>query len=154
MDSVLIDPIGPERLHSHFSQATIGAAQDIKDFAHLMEEKKSKEVLEGAKDSEAKDAEGITGWMVSEHEEFKKEARRDDFEIVGVDDEIGTSAADTSPEDMQAAVEKFRDSHPGIEASFDADTKTIKVRNDQGAPRKPTKSLGLPTFTSARSLRG
>ncbi|KAL2048668.1 hypothetical protein N7G274_000580 [Stereocaulon virgatum] len=130
MDSVLVDPSSPEQLYSHFSQAAMGAANDIKEFGHLMDQKKSKEVLEKAKESRAKDAEGITGWIVSAHGDWldmKKEEDSDDPEIDGEGKDTAVSAMDTNPEDMQAVVEKFKESHPGIEASFDTDFKTVKV---------------------------
>lgn len=131
MDAVLVDPLSPERLHSHFSQAAMGAANDIKEFGRLMDQKKNKEVLEQAKESRAKDAEGITGWIVSAHGDWldmKKEEGIDDLEIDGEGKNTATSAMDTNPEDMQGIVEKFKESHPGIEASFDADSNTVKVR--------------------------
>jgi hypothetical protein len=131
MDSVLVDPLSPEQLHSHFSQAAMGAANDIKEFGHLMDQKKSKEVLEKAKESRAKDAEGITGWIVSAHGDWldvKKEEGSDDIETDKEGKDNTTSTMDTKTEDMQAVVEKFKESHPGVEASFDVDSKTVKVR--------------------------
>ena len=131
MDSVLVDPLAPDQLHSHFSQVATRAAREIKDFGHLMEQKKSKEVLEKARESRAKDAEGITGWIVSAHEDWlddKNEEGSDDFEMAEDGEDTTGSTADVKSEDMQAAVEKFKESHPGIEASFDVDARTIKVR--------------------------
>ena len=96
-----------------------------------MEQKKSKEVLEKARESRATDAEGITGWIVSAHEDWlddKKEEGSDDFEMAEDGEDTTGSTADMKSEDMQAAVEKFNESHPGIEASFDVDARTIKVR--------------------------
>ena len=131
MDSVLVDPLAPDQLHSHFSQAATRAAREIKDFGHLMEQKKSKEVLEKARESRAKDAEGITGWIVSAHEDWldvKNGEDSDDFEMAVDGEDTTGSTADVELEDMRAAVEKFKESHPDIEASFDVAARTIEVR--------------------------
>lgn len=132
MNSVLVDPLAPDQLHSHFSQAATRAAREIKDFGHFMEQKKSKEVLEKARDSRAKDAEGITGWIVSAYEDWldvKNEEDSDSFEMAEDGEDTTGSTADVKSEDMQAAVEEFKESHPGIEALFDVDARTINVRS-------------------------
>lgn len=134
MDSILIDSPAPDRLHSHFSQAAVGAAKDIKSFAQLMEQSKSKEVLKKAKESRANDAEGITAWKVSEHADWldvKKEDASDSFDMGADDEEVDATAVDMTVENIQATLEKFKESNPDIEESLDRDTKTIKVGSSQ-----------------------
>ncbi len=130
MDSMFIDSRSPDQLHSHFSQTAIGAAKDIKSFAQLTEESKSKEALNKAKESRANNAEGITAWRVSEHADWldvKKEDAAEDSHMDTTSEELDTSAGDLTVDDMQAILKKFKASHMGIEADLDEDTRTIKV---------------------------
>ena len=130
MDSIFVDSRSPDQLYTHFSQTAIGAAKDIKSFAQLTEDSKSKEALNNAKESRANDAEGITAWRVSEHADWldiKKEDAVEDSQIDANNEDIDASAGDLSVEDMQATLEKFKASHTDIEADLDGDTRTIKV---------------------------
>ena len=130
MDSMFIDSRSPDQLHSHFSQTAIGAAKDIKSFAQLTEDSKSKEALNKAKESRANDAEGITAWRVSEHADWldvKKGDAAEDSHMDTNNEELDTSAGDLTLEDMQATLKKFKASHMGIEADLDEDTRTVKV---------------------------
>ena len=130
MDSIFVDSRSPDQLYSHFSQTAIGAAKDIKSFAQLTEDSKSKEALNKAKESRTNDAEGITAWRVSEHADWldvKKEDAAEDSQIDTNNEDVDTSAGDLTAEDMQATLEKFKVSHMDIEADLDGDTRTIKV---------------------------
>ena len=128
MDSVLVDPPSPDQLHSNFSQAANGAAQAIKHFTLLVEDSRIKEVMEKAKESRAKDGENITGWKVTEHENWldvKHEDGNDDFDK----EEEGAAEAGVvfRVEDVNTALDKLRSTHTGIEASLNEDSRTVKL---------------------------
>ena len=130
MDSIFVDSRSPDQLYSHFSQTAIGAAKDIKSFAQLTEDSKSKEALNKAKESRANDAEGITAWRVSEHADWldvKKEDAVEDSQVDINNEDIDASAGELTVENMQATLEKFKASYTDIEADLDGDTRTIKV---------------------------
>ena len=130
MDSIFVDSRSPDQLYSHFSETAIGAAKDIKSFAQLIEDSKSKEALNKAKESRVNDAEGITAWRVSEHADWldiKKEAAAEDFQTDTNNEDLDTGAGDLTVEVMQATLEKFKASHTDIEADLDGETRTIKV---------------------------
>ena len=130
MDSIFVDSRSPDQLYSHFSQTAIGAAKDIKSFAQLTEDNKSKEALNKANESRANDAEGITAWRVSEHADWldvKKEDAAEGSQIDTNNEDVDTIAGDLTVEEMLATLEKFKASHTDIEADLDGDTRTIKV---------------------------
>ena len=126
MHSVLLDPPSPDQLHSNFAQAANGAAQAIKHFSQLLEDSRTKEVMENAKQSRREDSEGIIGWQVTEHEDWldvKQEDCNDD-----VDKEEGDTADaddDASLSNVTAALDKFRSTHVGIDVSMDKDSVTV-----------------------------
>lgn len=128
MDSVLLDPPSPDQLHSNFSQAANGAAQAVKHFTQLVENSKTKEVMENAKESRAKNGEGITGWKVTEHEdwlEINQEHGNDDSDKE--EEGVAEAGGGINVEGMNAALDKFRSAHAGIEASLDEDSRTVTV---------------------------
>lgn len=133
MDSVLIDPSSPDQLHSNFSQAANGAAQAIRHFTQLVEDSRTKEVMEKAKDSRTKNGEGITGWKVTEHEDWLDVRQKDGNDNVDKEEEAtpetGAETGDVpSVEDVSAALDKFRSDHSGgVETSLDEDTRTVTV---------------------------
>ena len=128
MDSVLIDPTSPDQLHSNFSQAANGAAQAIKHFTQLVEDSKTKEVMEKAKESRMNNGEGITGWKVTEHEDWLNAKQEDGSDDADKEEEATAEAGDTSSvKDVNATLEKFRSAHLGVEASLDEDSRTITV---------------------------
>lgn len=126
MHSVLLDPPSPDQLHSNFAQAANGAAQAIKNFSQLLEDSRTKEVMENAKQSRRENSEGIIGWQVAEHEDWldvKQEDVNDD-----VDKEEGDNADagdDASLTNVAAAVDKFRSTHVGVDVSMDKDLVTV-----------------------------
>lgn len=130
MHSVLLDPPSPDQLHSNFSQAANGAAQAIKQFTQLVEDSRTKEVMEKAKESRAENSEGITGWQVAEHEDWldvKQEDSNDDADKE--EGNIADANGGSSMNDVNAALDKFRSAHMGVEVSLDEDSKTVTVRH-------------------------
>ena len=131
MDSVLVDPPGPENLHLHFAEAARAAASDIKNFAQNVEDPYSREVLEKAKESRAKNAEDITNWLVTEHEDWL-DAKRDDLDEDGKLNIEGNEAlpppAEMKAKDVQGVLERFKEAHSGIEASMEEPSRTIQVK--------------------------
>ncbi len=128
MDSVLVDPPSPDQLHSNFSQAANGAAQAIKNFTQLVEDSRTREVIEKAKESRTKNGEGITGWKVTEHEDWLDVNQGDGNDDVD-DEEEGTAEAGDGPsaKDLNAALDKFRSAHAGVEASLNEESRTMTV---------------------------
>ena len=126
MHSVLLDPPSPDQLHSNFAQAANGAAQAIKHFSQLLEDSRTKEVMENAKQSRRENSEGIIGWQVTEHEDWldvKQEDGNDD-----ADKEEGDNADagdDASLSNVTAALDKFRSTHVGVDVSMDKDSVTV-----------------------------
>ena len=127
MDSVLVDPSAPDHLHSNFSRAANGAAQAIQNFTQLVEDSKTKKVMEKAKESMEKDGEGITGWKVTEHEDWL-DIKVDGNDDVDEDEEITAEVGDgSSMESTNMALDRFRSVHAGIEASLDEESRTVTV---------------------------
>ena len=127
MDSVLVDSSAPDHLHSNFSRAANGAAQDIQNFTQLVEDGKTKKVLEKAKQSMEKNGEGITGWKVTEHEDWL-DVKGDGNDDVDEDEEITAEVGDgSSMESTNMALDRFRSVHAGIEASLDESSRTVTV---------------------------
>lgn len=130
MDSVLVNPATPDLLHSNFSRAAIGAAQDIKSFTQLMEDGRSTEVIEMANESRAKNGEGIVGWKVTEYEDWLDVKKEDACGGTNVEKEaLSMIEAGSGPgvEELRAGLDRFRQIHAGIEASLDEQSKTLKV---------------------------
>ncbi|CAD6579571.1 MAG: hypothetical protein ASARMPRED_009183 [Alectoria sarmentosa] len=128
MDSVLVDPASPDQLHSNFSQAANGAAQAIKNFTLMVEDSRTKEVMDKAKESRAKTVESITGWKVTEHEDWLNLKQADGNDDVDKDEE-GTAEAGDGPsaENVNTMLDKLRSSHAGIEVSLDEDSRTVTL---------------------------
>lgn len=128
MDSVLVDPPSPDQLHSNFSQAANGAAQAIKNFTLLVEDGRTKDVMEKAKESRARNGEDITGWRVTEHEDWLDVKHADGNDDVDKEEEGAVEAGVVlSVEDVNAALDKLRSTHTGIEASLNEDSGTVTV---------------------------
>lgn len=130
MDAVLVEPLAPEQLQIRFAQAAKDAAAEMKSFALVMKDQRSKDVMEKAKKSRAKDGENIRNWLVTEHEDWldvKQDGASEDAELDGNDSDTKMLTAETANGDIRNLLEKFRESHPSIEASLEDTTKTIKV---------------------------
>jgi len=130
MDSVLVDPPGPEQLHLHFAQAARAAASDIKNFAQIVDDPRSKEALQQAKESKSKNAADIPNWLVTEHEDWldgKSENGKDDDSLDARDPVACPAPVEIKVEDIQAILETFKESHPAIEASKEESSRLIKV---------------------------
>ena len=128
MDSVLLDSPSPDQLHSSFSQAANGAAQAIKHFTQLMEDSRTKEVMEKAKESRTENSEGITGWQVTEHADWldvKQEVENGDIDKE--EEGIAEAGDSSSVNHVNATLEKFRSAHAGIEVALDEDSMTVSV---------------------------
>ncbi len=124
MDSVLLDPSSPDQLHENFSQAANGAAQSIKQFTQLVEDGKTKEVMDKAKESRTGNNEGIIGWQVTDHEDWLNVNTEDGSEDKDKEDEGIADAGDGS---VHAALDRFRSAYVGVEASIDEDLRTVTV---------------------------
>lgn len=128
MDSVLVDPLSPDQLHSNFSQAANGAAQAIKHFTQLMEDSGTKEVMERAKESRTENGEGITGWKVIEHEDWLDVKQEDGNDDVDKEEEGTAEAGDAlGLKDVNEALDKFRSAHVGLEASLIEDSRMVTL---------------------------
>ena len=126
MHSVLLDPPSPDQLHSNFAQAANGAAQAIKHFSQLLEDSRTKEVMENAKQSRRDNSEGIIGWQVAEHEDWvdvKQEDVNDDADKGEGDN--ADAGDDASLGSITAALDKFRSTHVGLDVSLDKDLVTV-----------------------------
>ncbi|KAM0800015.1 hypothetical protein BDR22DRAFT_274103 [Usnea florida] len=124
MDSVLVDSSAPDHLHSNFSQAANSAAQAIQNFTQLVEDSKTKKVMEKAKESMEKNGEGITGWKVTEHEDWL-DIKVDGNDDVDEDEQVTAEFGDgSSMESTNMALDRFRSVHAGIDASLDQESRT------------------------------
>lgn len=136
MDAVLVEPLAPEQVQLRFAQAAKDAAAEMKSFALVMKDERSKDVMEKAKKSRAKDGENIRTWLVTEHEDWldvKQDGSSEGAELDGNDLDTKMFAAENNNGDIRNALEKFKESHPGIEASLEDATKTIKVWEIRGS---------------------
>lgn len=128
MDSVLAQPLSPGQMHSNFSQAANTAAQAIKHFTQLVEDDRTKEVMQKAKKSRTENNEGITAWQVTEHEDWLDAKKENETEDVD-DKDRDLAETEDSPglNDVKAVLDKFRSSHVGIEVSLDEDSRTVTL---------------------------
>ena len=128
MHSVLLDPLSPDQLHSNFSQAANGAAQAIKHFTQLVEDSRTKEVMENAQESRRQNSEGIVGWQVTEHEDWLDAKPGDGNDSVGKEEGVVAEAGDSaSMDNVNVALDKFRSTHVGLEVSLDEGSRTVNV---------------------------
>ena len=128
MDSVLLHSVSPDQLHSNFSQAANAAAEAIKRFTQIVEDGKTREIIEKARERRTENSEGITGWQVAEHEDWLDVKQEDGKEEIDKEDEVVADASEgSSGKDMTAALDRFRSVHVGIEVSQDEDSKKMTV---------------------------
>lgn len=128
---MLLEQSSPEEFFSSFSLSTMNAAKSLNRFASCMEDKRSQEVLKKAKESRTKSTEGITGWLVTEHEDWLEVHSEDLHEDIAAEEEVeevSGVALEVNVEDLRMALTKFGDIYPVIEASLDENSMTIKVQ--------------------------
>ena len=127
---MLVDPNVPEELYSHFAHAVTTAAQDIQHFAQTWEDPRSKQALEIARESRAKNEEDIRAWLVSEHADWLdvKEENGNGESLPGLSNaNTGVKPTEWKAETVQAALAKLKELHPGIETSCEEESQTIRV---------------------------
>lgn len=130
MDAVSVELLAPEQLQLRFAEAAKTASADIKSFALMIEDERSKDVMERAKKSRAECGENIRTWLVAEHEDWldvKQDGASEDDDLAGNESDTKMFTTENSTGDIQKILERFKESHPGIEASLADVTKTIKV---------------------------
>ena len=126
MHSVLLDTPSPDQLHSNFAQAANGAAQAIKQFSQLLEDSRTKEVMENAKQGRRENSEGIIGWQVAEHEDWLDVKQEDGNDDADKEERDNTDAGDdASLSNVTATLDKFRSTHVGVDVSMDKDLVTV-----------------------------
>ena len=152
MESMVAHPDMPEQLQMGFSETARNAAIDLKSFARIMEDPRSRQILGKVKESKANNSQDITNWLVTEHEdwlEVKKEALDEENDYESRDLEVAASPTKVEGEDMRFSLERFRESHPSIEASYEEDARIIRVRTEaQIFDRSMLMSSDISTFGS------
>ncbi|KAL8861492.1 MAG: hypothetical protein Q9178_002016 [Gyalolechia marmorata] len=129
VDPMLVHQTSPEELYTTFAKNVTRTQTDVQEFRKLYHDGKSKEIFERAAKSRSQYSGDIRGWRVTEHEDWLDlrdlDIPRDvRAERAGPD---SNSPPDPSVEDLRAAVEQFKNNHPGIDASLDNDIKDITV---------------------------
>ena len=127
---MLIQQASPEELYHGFSSNVIRTQTDVQKFAELARSDRSKEIFKRAAESRAQNREDIRGWRVTEHEDWLDIPGADVLKHVranGMSTMESNSPPKTSVEDLSAAIEHFKSSHPGADGSFDEDPNTITV---------------------------
>lgn len=110
-------------------QTAIKAVKDLNDFAKILESEKTRDLLELAKKNRAENPEGITGWMVTQHEDWL-DVQGEGPLIISVPEETETLTAEGvyNEETIRKILANFQNSHIGIETSFTKnDFNNIKV---------------------------
>ncbi len=64
------EPSSPETLFAEFHKAATGAVNNVKHFKALIQDQDSQQVLLRARESKAKNADGIQNWLVSQHADW------------------------------------------------------------------------------------
>lgn len=131
IDPLLLHKSSPEALYANFSRAAVGAFKDIKDFSKLIEDSRNRDILNRAKESRAESSKGITGWRVTEHNDWLDVQREASPEDSADESEEGSSYVNGSnEEDLRAALKKIEGYHAGIETSLVPDgSNTMEVIN-------------------------
>ena len=128
MESVLLESSSPDQLHSNFSRAANGAAQAIKHFTQMVEDSKTRDVMEKAKQSRMENGEGITGWQVTEHEDWLDVKQQDENDDKDKEENVTADVGDgASTKDVNAALDRLRVAHAGVEASLAEDSRMVTV---------------------------
>lgn len=119
----------PETLHVDFLHTATEACKDLKDFVKLFESEKTQKLFDEAKASRVENPDGITGWMVTQHEDWldvQKEKSSQDCILSGKKN--SSLGNEFNEEITREILDKFKKDHNGIEASFaDESFRRIKV---------------------------
>lgn len=123
---MLVQQSSPEELYNDFARNVNKTQADVQEFTRLIRSDKSKEIFERAAESRAQNSGDIRGWRVTEHEDWL-DVRGVDVRADGVIRTDSNPPPKTSIEGLRAAIEKFKNSHPGIDGSLDESSETIMV---------------------------
>ena len=130
VDPMLVQQPSPEELYVSFSKAVNMTTSDVKGFSSLIDEDRNREILEKAKEGRAQTEAGISGWKVTDHE---------DWLDIPPGIPIGEGAADEDSvdkykatngvtlEDLGSIFERFLQRHPGTEGSHEKTSSIWKV---------------------------
>lgn len=117
----------PEQFYSNFEQTATRAHVDMVAFQSLMEDPRSKEILDQAQKSRGESSDGITVWRVTDHPdwlEVEKEASLKHSPKNEIEEESKDENA-VKEEDYRAALKKFEANHPTVKASIQDDGSNI-----------------------------
>lgn len=119
----------PETLHTDLLKIAIEACKDLKDFARLFESEKTQKLFDEAKASRVENPDGITGWIVTQHEDWldvQKEKSSQDCIAAGMKN--SSLGNEFNEEITREILDKFQKDHSGIGTSFmDESFRRIKV---------------------------
>lgn len=127
---MLFQQSSPEELYNDFARNVNRTQADVQELTRLVRSERSKEIFERAAESRAQNSGDIRGWRVTEHEDWLDVRGPDvptDVNAVGTTGPNSDSSPRTSIEDLRAAIEQFKNNHPGINSSLDETSKTMMV---------------------------
>ena len=122
---MLVQQNSPEDLYNDFARNVNRTQADVQELTRLVRSERSKEIFERAAESRAQNGGDIRGWRVTEHEDWLDVPR--DVNAVGTTGSNADPSSRTSIEDLRAAIEQFKNDHPGIDSSLDETSKTMMV---------------------------
>lgn len=124
-----IEHASPEILYQAFAQTATNAVSDVQRFTKTMHDPGKQEVLKKAQESRATNNKGITGWLVTQHEDWLQGAPEDGIQSVKLDeeDEVDVKNSETRAEDIPQLLEHFREANPAIEVSVNEETRKLEV---------------------------
>lgn len=124
----------PEQLYRDFRSAAIGSVDQVRQFRTLIQEPASAEVLAHARASREADHNGITSWLVEQHDNWldetvlrsAKDHRKTEDELIreflpdeGVKLEKEEDEADEKKgEDVASILNAFNDRHPDVDVKL------------------------------------
>ncbi|KAI4106899.1 MAG: hypothetical protein LQ339_002871 [Xanthoria mediterranea] len=130
IDPMLFQQSSPEELYNDFARNVNRTQADVQELTRLVRSERSKEIFERAAESRAQNSGDIRGWRVTEHEDWLDVRGPDvptDVNAVGTTGPNSDSSPRTSIEDLRAAIEQFKNNHPGINSSLDETSKTMMI---------------------------
>ncbi|KAL8994093.1 MAG: hypothetical protein Q9169_005849 [Polycauliona sp. 2 TL-2023] len=120
VDPMLVERKSPEEFYHDFIRNVTKTQTDVRVFTDFVRNDKSRDVFERAAESRALNSENITGWRVTEHEDWLDIPSAETPKDRRVDETTRTDSnlpARTSMEDLRAAMERMKSSHPSIEGT-------------------------------------